>query len=340
MPKVSVCMPIYRSNLDYLKEAIESILKQTFNDFELLIANDNGFNDTILDNFIQNYMDKDSRIRYIKNGKNLGISKARNNLIKISKGEYIANMDHDDISLPTRIEKQVKLLDENQNIGVCGTSYKKIGTFFNNKSIVYPKNHKMIQASLCFKCTIHHPSVTFRRDVLEEHNISYNEDFLSVNDRKIFFDISLHSKLENIQEVLCLYRVHKQMTSKVKREKIKNEQRTFRRFLFDKLNLEYNEQEFYIFNKYIVNGRNNIKDKKTLVLIDRFLTKICEANRKEKLFGCKELEKLSAIYLIKRCFNAAVFSFISSKDILSNTKLPVKYIETPKLLAVVNFLKQ
>ena len=114
--KVSVLMPIYNTKEEYLRTAIESILNQTYKDYEFLIYDDASNID--LQSIVMSY--NDERIIYKKFEKNQGISKIRNELVKDSRGEYLAIMDHDDISLPERFEKQVKLLDNNPNIGVVG----------------------------------------------------------------------------------------------------------------------------------------------------------------------------------------------------------------------------
>lgn len=122
MPCVSVLTPIYNSNPSHLKECIESILNQTFSDFEFIILNDSPENNE-LDKIVESY--KDKRIKYFKNDKNLGISRSRNKLIDLAQGEYIAIFDHDDISLPTRLEKQVRFLDENLDVGLVGSWLEK-----------------------------------------------------------------------------------------------------------------------------------------------------------------------------------------------------------------------
>ena len=122
MPKVSVLMPLYKTNECFLREAIESILNQTFTDFEFLILDDCP--EDSRERIVQSY--KDKRIKYSKNEHNLGITPTRNKLIDMAKGEYLAIFDHDDISLPTRLEKEVKYLDENPDVGVVGTKVKNM----------------------------------------------------------------------------------------------------------------------------------------------------------------------------------------------------------------------
>ena len=131
-PKISVLMPVYKTDKRHLKEAIESILQQTFSDFEFLILDDCP--EDSREDVVKSFNDK--RIKYFKNEKNLGITKARNKLIDMAKGEYLAVFDHDDLSMPTRFEKQVQFLDENADCGVVGCNIesfpqKRLGKNFN-----------------------------------------------------------------------------------------------------------------------------------------------------------------------------------------------------------------
>lgn len=108
-------MPVYNGER-FLREAIESVLQQTFADFELLIVND-GSTDRSLD-IIQTY--NDSRIRLIDNGANLGLIAARNTGLKNARGEYIALLDCDDIAYPDRLAEQIAFLDKNPSFGMVG----------------------------------------------------------------------------------------------------------------------------------------------------------------------------------------------------------------------------
>ena len=108
MPKVSVLMPVYNTRPEHLREAVQSVLSQTFTDFELLILND-GSTVQGLEEVVRSF--HDPRIVYAENERNLGISRTRNRLMDMARGEYFAVMDHDDVSLPERLEKQTAFLD-------------------------------------------------------------------------------------------------------------------------------------------------------------------------------------------------------------------------------------
>jgi len=115
--KVSVLFPVFNTKEEYLRAAIESILSQTFSDFEFLILNDASTNNA--EEVIKSYTDP--RIKYFKNEKNPGISETRNKLLDLATGEYLAIMDHDDISLPNRLQKQIDYLNNNPEVGVVSS---------------------------------------------------------------------------------------------------------------------------------------------------------------------------------------------------------------------------
>lgn len=214
MPKVSVLMPVYRTKEEYLREAIESILNQTFSDFEFLILDDCPKDSR--ENIIKSYQDK--RIKYAKNEKNLGITPSRNKLISMAKGEYLAIFDHDDISLPQRLEKQVAYLDANPEVGVVGSWVKE---FPKNKELYYLPNNDDIKLSLVKHCAIPHSASMIRKSVLVSNHITYEETFTPSEDYGLWCRLLAVTKFHNLQEVLFHYRKHESNTSKKQQTKMK-----------------------------------------------------------------------------------------------------------------------
>lgn len=206
MPKVSVLMPVYKTNEKYLREAISSILNQTFTDFEFLILDDCP--EDTREEIVKSY--KDKRIKYFKNEQNLGITPSRNKLIDMAKGEYLAVFDHDDISLPTRFEKQVAYLDEYQDVGVVSCKIKNMirGTTSKN-----PTDDADIRLALMRTCALTHPASMIRKSVLIENNIRYEEEFSPSEDYALWCRLIPFTKFHNINEVLFHYRDHVENTS-------------------------------------------------------------------------------------------------------------------------------
>ncbi len=210
-PKVTVLMPVYNGE-KYLKETIESILNQTFIDFEFLIIDDGSIDAT--EEIIKSFLDP--RINYVKNNENLKIISTLNKGLSLSKGRYIARMDADDICVSNRLEKQVKFLENNPSIGLIGSDYISFGTI--NKSIHYPSQYEDLKFSALFYNPFCHPSIMMRKDIITKYNLSYNSAFLHLEDYKLWTEFLIICNCQNITEELISYRTHPNQISKVHEE--------------------------------------------------------------------------------------------------------------------------
>lgn len=229
MPKVSVLTPLYNTNPKFLKEMIESILNQTFNDFEFILLNDSPSNKEIKD-IVLSY--NDNRIIYVENEENLGISKSRNKLLELAKGEYIAIFDHDDISLPQRLEKQVEFLDKNPKIGVVGSNIIK---YSNNKKSNNPENNLDIKINLVARgCIILHSTVMIRKSILTKNNIQWDEQYSPCEDYMLFANLIDKTMFYNIQEPLLIYRDHENNTSHNQSKIMEDKDSLIKNFLYKK----------------------------------------------------------------------------------------------------------
>lgn len=214
-PKVSVALPVYNTKEEYLRECIESILEQTFTNFECIIIND-ASTESHVERTILSY--NDPRIRYYCNEKNMGISNVRNSLIEHSTGEYIAVTDHDDISVLDRFEKQVTFLDAYPDIGVVSGL---LDFFPKKEEILYPEYTFDIKTQLFFGCILPHPACMLRRSVLIQNNIRYEEQYSPAEDYMLWCRLMRYTQFYNIQEVLLRYRWHTTNTSIIQSEKMK-----------------------------------------------------------------------------------------------------------------------
>ena len=212
---ITVLMSVYNGE-NHLEEAIESILKQTFTNFEFIIIDD-GSEDTSL-KIINNY--KDKRISLLKNKQNIGLSASLNNGIKLSKGKYIARMDADDISLPERLEKQYNFMERNTAIGIVGAGYHIINELGEHMgTYIYPDNPVAIQWKLLAGPVFPHPTVMMRKKILIENNLSYNEEYFVTQDYDLWCKMIQFTKGSNFPEVLIHYRHHEESKSKIELEK-------------------------------------------------------------------------------------------------------------------------
>ena len=206
-PAISVVMTAYNTE-KYIKEAIESILNQTFKNFEFIIVDDGSTDNTRL--IIEEYAKKDGRIKVIYNETNLGIVFSSNKAIKIAKGKYIAIMDSDDISKASRLEQQFAFMESNPKVGVCGTNViliNKDGQKIGYKS--FPETDEKCKKAFFFCNPFAHNTVMLRRECFDEFGY-YDNDFLNAQDLEIYMRFGQKYKLHNLQEYLVYYRIHGQ----------------------------------------------------------------------------------------------------------------------------------
>jgi glycosyltransferase involved in cell wall biosynthesis len=210
-PTVSVVMPVYNAE-KYLKTAINSILSQTFTDFELIVVDD-GSEDRSAD-IVKDYADK--RIRLITmphdfiDSLNRGISESR--------GKYIARMDADDIMMPERLEKQFEFMEKNPKTDLCGSWVKCFGE--REKNITTASTHEDIASLLLISNVIVHPSVMMRRETVMKYTLQYRHDYPYAEDYKLWTDfVTAGCRTANISKILLHYHCEEQqVTQKYKRE--------------------------------------------------------------------------------------------------------------------------
>ncbi|MDB5258746.1 MAG: glycosyltransferase [Chitinophagaceae bacterium] len=212
-PILSVIMPVYNAE-KYVYEAIDSILRQTFADFELLI-----FDDCSTDSSREIILSfRDSRIRLIDSPVNTGYVKHLNEGLNQAKGKYIARMDADDMAASDRFLLQVQYLNRHEEVAVCGSWIEFIGE--KQGVLEYPVDHRNIVTHLLlFGNAMAHPTVMLRKSVLTDHRLSYDASLEPAEDYDLWHQISAVAQLYNIPDVLLKYRVHSQNESVVKKNK-------------------------------------------------------------------------------------------------------------------------
>ncbi|MFC0472494.1 glycosyltransferase family 2 protein [Halalkalibacter kiskunsagensis] len=210
MPKISVILPVF-NRVNYVSEAIESILNQTYTDFELILLDD-GSTDGSTD-ILYKYKKMDNRIKVIRFPKNRGLVFVLNYGISIASGEYIARMDSDDISLPDRFSKQVSYLENHPEVGLCGAGIGKVAGTTDKWYL--PFESEEIKCRLLFHCSFIHPSVMIRKKVLDDYNLRYNPEAIHAEDYELWRELVKVTKCINLNEVLVLYRVHSGQISEV-----------------------------------------------------------------------------------------------------------------------------
>lgn len=206
VPAVSVILPAYNCE-KFIGKAIQSVLQQTFTDFELIIINDGSTDNTR--SVIQTFHDQ--RILYLENPGNQGLISTLNNAITYAKGKYIARMDGDDISLSERLAKQKVFLDANENITVVASTIEfineqeeKTGVWELDRQTITPEQIK--KAILTQNC-IAHPSVMMRSEIMKQ--LKYMENQKNIEDYDLWLRLLNRGyKIAKLDEPLLLYRIH------------------------------------------------------------------------------------------------------------------------------------
>lgn len=203
-PLITVLMPAYNME-HYIGQAIESILNQTFQDFELLIINDASTDRT--HNIIKTYFKKDTRIRLIKNKKNIKISNTLNKGIKMARAEIIARMDPDDISFPERLAIQFNFLRNHPKVAIVGANIQIINA--NGKPISkreYPTSSANLKKIMFRYSPFAHPVIMFRKKAFEEFG-GYSESMVPCEDIDLWFKIGSKYEFATIRKSLLAYRM-------------------------------------------------------------------------------------------------------------------------------------
>jgi glycosyltransferase involved in cell wall biosynthesis len=198
---VSIVMAAYNEE-KYISEAIQSVLEQSFRDFEFIIINDGSTDST--EKIILSF--NDPRIIYVKNEQNLKLIASLNKGLRIARGKYIARMDADDICFKERLEKQVDFMEKNPDTGISGAQLKIFGE--TEGMMNYPLRHDEIKLRLLLTSCFGNNVVIFRKELMDKHNLFFPEGYFHAEDYKCWTNWIKVSRLANIPEALVKYRSH------------------------------------------------------------------------------------------------------------------------------------
>lgn len=211
--KVTILLPAYNAAL-YLRDSLDSIMRQAFKDFDVLLIDDGSMDDT--SKIAIEYSNIDRRIKYYKNEKNIGLIKTLNKGLSLAKGEYIVRMDADDIMFDDRLYKQVKYMDSNPECFVCGGQMEYIGGLTGIAPILPQKYEDLLYLSL-INCPLYHPTTIIRNSAIKQFGLKYNDSYKHAEDYKFWSDIifSHPNSIANIKDVVLFYRIsNNQITAK------------------------------------------------------------------------------------------------------------------------------
>jgi glycosyltransferase involved in cell wall biosynthesis len=274
-PAITVLMPVYNADA-YLRVAIESILAQTFTDFEFLIINDGSTDDS--EKIIVSF--NDSRIRYIKNDTNLKLIATLNRGIDLSAGEYIARMDADDISTAERLQTQFDFMEEHAEVALCGSWFEIFG--IKNEVVKYVEAHNEIMMKMLYQCHLCHPSVIMRKSMIEHFSAKFDPRFLHAEDYDFFSRVGEKFKLANIPKVLLRYRHHGNSVSSQNTITQSTNSLVIRQRLFKDIGLEVTGEEIELYRS--IAQYEYKKTEEYLVQAQTLLESLVAANNQSGFF--------------------------------------------------------
>ena len=295
MPRVTVLMPTYNV-APYVKEAIESVLCQTYTDFELLVVDDASTDDTL--EVVRSIFD--SRIRIAAFPDNVGLADNLNRGLSMIDTELVARMDGDDIAEPHWLQSEVAVLDAHPEIGICGGSFERFGAV--STVVRLPEHPESIMANMLFECSIIVP--TFRMSLYREHGLRYRSDAFPAEDYRFWADCLRVTKAYNVQETLFHYRMHPSQICTSLKDQQKGKVEEVRRYMLELLGPHLTKEDTDYFLKIFIDGE--IAEKQDWRHKEAFAERLVMLNRDKRHFEEKALKNCLHRHLQVQLYNTMI----------------------------------
>jgi glycosyltransferase involved in cell wall biosynthesis len=321
IPMLSIVMPLYNA-APFVGEAIQSILNQSFKDFELIIIDDGSTDNSL--KIAQSF--SDPRIRILKNDENKGIVYTRNRGLHEMKGRYFAPFDADDIAHPDKFSIQLEFMEKHPEFGLVGTWAYHIDPLGNRISSSYKLSGspESIPIKMLFRAYFIQSAVVFRKEVLPPEGYTTGYDI--AEDYKIYFDTAQKFKTWNIPRYLIEYRIHPQSSTHRERTLFKYNEKKVYEYIYKNLQIDITDSIFYCLQK--IKSDKPILSSGDLIEIFKFLTLIRKQNLRLSMYPKGKL----SIELLNRWLKACATADIHwIKKMIIFISLPVKQIFNLKL---------
>ena len=316
-PLISVVLPVYNCEM-YLRECIDSILSQTFRDFELIIIND-GSSDGSKD-IILSY--DDERIVFIENERNLKVIETLNRGIAAARGKYIARMDSDDRCLPDRLKRQYEYMESHPEVDICSSwAYVIDGNGSRAGKIKNPGNPETVKCSLLFTNPVIHPAVFGKAGIFKR--FGYSPDAVHIEDFELWNRMSSEGVvISNIEKYLIEYRWHETNISAVNDDaQYRSKVEILKPQVSELVSREVSDDEMYLHEisfRLFSKGRNNgLKTERNILKREReWLSGLSEANKSKKTFDVISFDSFLMSRWIVLCINDlknSLFLFMPSR---------------------------
>ncbi|UUV19497.1 glycosyltransferase [Fusobacteria bacterium ZRK30] len=339
MMMVTVLMPVYNAS-EFLRETMDSILDQTYEEFEFLIINDGSTDSSV--NIIESY--EDERIRLVHNTENIGLIKTLNKGIETAHGKYIVRMDADDIAEKNRIETQVNFMENNSDVAVAGSNGMM---FLSNKPMIkkptdFPTRYSEIRCKLLFESPIMHPAVIMRKSVLLEDNYRYRDEYKATEDYGLWMEIAKDHKVVNISQKLLRYRI---VSSSITNQALKrmNDRIKIMKKIYilglDYLGVEYSEDELDIHAEIALSS--TLKHfQYTKRSVEKWLSKLIVVNNSTGRFKSEIFNREIAEQYFRVCvYNGAYVDYKNSKFANYNPKSFFTYMKLKSAVRIKQMVR-
>jgi len=280
-PEVSVLVPVYNCE-KFIRESLESILNQTFTNFELIVIDDASTDST--PEIVKSY--KDPRIVFVQKPQNTGYTHSLNTGLQMARGEFIARMDGDDISRSTRLEKQVAYLQSHPDVLLVGSLFSIIGGL---KPRYSPLSHDSLKVYFLHHNYLQHPTAMMRRKVMDAFNLRYDPGYEPAEDYKLWTEIICRGRVEVLNEVLLDYRMHEAQTSATRSSEQEKQVDRIRLQMVSRL-LGENQLDEATTKLHLQLIKNEADKNFSLRKLDAWVKMLMKANAERCVFNHKELQ--------------------------------------------------
>jgi len=320
----------------FVSETIESVLKQSLDDFEYIIVNDGSTDCT--ESILNYYASVDSRIRVITKV-NEGVASARNTGLRSARGKYLFTIDSDDLCLPGRFKNQYELMEARKDVVVCGSLMKIFGNDFVSYSNQATDNDS-IRATMLFRPSIANSTSCVRMSYLRKNNILYDESFVCAEDFEFWAKIASDDRAMfcNLGLPLVAYRVHQESLTQSKKQAMHNFASIVRKSQLLRIGLEASNQEIELHS--FVSDEESINDRDHLYSVGEWLHKILSGNAEHKVFAQSALMKTVSRKFCKSFANSSItgpsvaWEFVFSRHLYRTISMRDSLVIVKKLLGL------
>ena len=296
-PKVTVLIPVYNGHR-YVAQAIESILDQTFTDFELLLIDD-GSTDRSVD-VLRSY--SDPRVRLVLNERNLGIPGTLNKSLGLARGKYFAVLDNDDYARPERLERQVDFLERHPDFAAVGTWGVTTDEAGNTTGVIKRLlvASEEVQSHLLFRCCLLHPSVMAKTAVLREYG--YSEEFVTCADFDLWTRVARTHRLASLPEILLHHREHAQRATNQNSDRSRQEKKSIIASQLASLGLEFSPEDLerhFLLRR--MKSDHFVPDRAYLEWASAWLVRLRSANRGTSVYPQRAFARVVAETWLRAC---------------------------------------